>query len=48
MSELAGTVIVAPGRKGFGFLQQVMERLGIAYVDNVVDVVVGHAPFYQL
>ena len=31
-------VIVAPGRKGFSFLQQVMERLGIAYVDNVVDV----------
>jgi len=31
-------VIVAPGRKGFSFLQQVMEKLGIAYVDNVVDV----------
>ncbi|MBP1728172.1 MAG: dependent oxidoreductase [Deltaproteobacteria bacterium] len=30
--------IVAPGRKGFSFLQQVMEKLGIAYVDNVVDV----------
>jgi len=34
----AGKVIVAPGRKGFGFLQQVMERMGIDYVDNVVDV----------
>ncbi len=34
----AGKVIVAPGRKGFGFLQQVMERMGIAYVDNEVDV----------
>ena len=34
----AGKVIVAPGRKGFSFLQQVMERMGIAYVDNVVDV----------
>ncbi|MBW4056157.1 MAG: pyridine nucleotide-disulfide oxidoreductase [Proteobacteria bacterium] len=34
----AGNVIVAPGRKGFSFLQQVMERLGIAYIDNVVDV----------
>ena len=35
---LARKVIVAPGRKGFGFLQQVMERLGVDYVDNVVDV----------
>jgi uncharacterized FAD-dependent dehydrogenase len=34
----AGKVIVAPGRKGFSFLQQVMERMGIAYLDNVVDV----------
>jgi len=33
-----GKVIVAPGRKGFSFLQQVMERMGIAYIDNVVDV----------
>ena len=31
-------LIVAPGRKGFSFLQQVMERMGIAYIDNVVDV----------
>jgi hypothetical protein len=31
-------VIVAPGRKGFSFLQQVMERMGIVYIDNVVDV----------
>jgi len=31
-------VIVAPGRKGFGFLQRVMEQLGISYIDNVVDV----------
>lgn len=31
-------VIVAPGRKGFSFLQQVMERMGIEYVDNLVDV----------
>lgn len=30
--------IVAPGRKGFSFLQQVMERMGIEYIDNVVDV----------
>jgi hypothetical protein len=34
----ARKVVVAPGRKGFSFLQQVMERLGIAYIDNVVDV----------
>lgn len=32
------TVIVAPGRKGFSFLQHVMERMGISYIDNVVDV----------
>lgn len=31
-------VIVAPGRKGFSFLQQIMERLKIAYVDNHVDI----------
>ena len=31
-------VVVAPGRKGFSFLQQVMERMGISYIDNVVDV----------
>jgi uncharacterized protein len=43
--EVAGTekvrakkVIVAPGRKGFSFLQQVMEGMGIDYIDNVVDV----------
>jgi uncharacterized protein len=35
---LARKVIIAPGRKGFGFLQQIMERMGIAYIDNVVDV----------
>jgi uncharacterized FAD-dependent dehydrogenase len=34
----ARKVIVAPGRKGFSFLQQVMERMGITYIDNVVDV----------
>jgi uncharacterized FAD-dependent dehydrogenase len=31
-------VIVAPGRKGFHFLQGIMEKLGIVYVDNIVDV----------
>ena len=34
----ARKVIVAPGRKGFSFLQQVMEKMGITYIDNVVDV----------
>jgi len=34
----ARKVIVAPGRKGFSFLQQLMERMGINYIDNVVDV----------
>ena len=34
----ARKVLVAPGRKGFSFLQQVMENMGIAYIDNVVDV----------
>lgn len=33
-----GKLIVAPGRKGFSFLQQVMEKMGIAFIDNVVDV----------
>lgn len=33
-----GNVIVAPGRKGFSFLQQVMERMAIDYIDNEVDV----------
>lgn len=35
---LGRKVIVAPGRKGFSFLQQVMERMGISYIDNVVDI----------
>lgn len=33
-----GSVVVAPGRKGFEFLQQVMERMGISYIDNEVDI----------
>ena len=31
-------LIVAPGRKGFSFLQDVMNDLGIKYIDNTVDV----------
>lgn len=32
------SLVVAPGRKGFAFLQNLMERLGVHYVDNVVDI----------
>ncbi len=31
-------VLIAPGRKGFSFLQNLMSQMGIDYVDNVVDV----------
>ena len=31
-------LIVAPGRGGFAFLQNVMNKAGIAYRDNVVDI----------
>ena len=31
-------LIVAPGRSGFRFLQEVMRRLDVAYIDNVVDI----------
>jgi uncharacterized FAD-dependent dehydrogenase len=34
----AAAVIVAPGRRGFGFLQRIMEQHGIPYIDNIVDV----------
>ncbi|GFE62048.1 FAD/NAD(P)-binding protein [Geobacter sp. AOG2] len=34
----AGMVIMAPGRKGFGFLQRIMEQHAIPYIDNIVDV----------
>jgi len=33
-----GSLVVAPGRKGFAFLQTLMDRLGVPYVDNVVDI----------
>jgi uncharacterized FAD-dependent dehydrogenase len=32
------SVIVAPGRSGFSFLQGIMSANGVAYTDNVVDV----------
>ena len=33
-----GRLVVAPGRKGFAFLQGLMDRLKVPYVDNVVDI----------
>ncbi|MFA6688614.1 MAG: NAD(P)/FAD-dependent oxidoreductase [Sphaerochaetaceae bacterium] len=32
------TLLVAPGRKGFHFLQQLMHTLGVPFVDNIVDI----------
>jgi len=31
-------LVVAPGRRGFAFLQSLMDRLSVPYVDNVVDI----------
>ena len=33
-----GNLVIAPGRKGFAFLQALMDRLEVPYVDNVVDI----------
>ncbi|HTP59755.1 MAG TPA: pyridine nucleotide-disulfide oxidoreductase [Spirochaetia bacterium] len=33
-----GKLVIAPGRKGFAFLQKLMDSLSVAYVDNVVDI----------
>jgi uncharacterized FAD-dependent dehydrogenase len=33
-----GSLVVAPGRKGFAFLQSLMDRLNVSYVDNIVDI----------
>ncbi|MDX9801718.1 MAG: FAD-dependent oxidoreductase [Spirochaetia bacterium] len=33
-----GDLIIAPGRKGFKFLQDMMNRLKISYNDNIVDI----------
>jgi uncharacterized protein len=33
-----GCLVVAPGRKGFSFLQGLMDKLGVPYVDNIVDI----------
>jgi len=32
------TLILAPGRSGFRFVQAMMDKLGIAYTDNTVDI----------
>ena len=32
------SLVVAPGRNGFAFLQRMMEKLQVPYVDNVVDI----------
>lgn len=32
------TLLVAPGRHGFHFLQDVMKQLGVKYVDNILDI----------
>jgi uncharacterized FAD-dependent dehydrogenase len=33
-----GDLVLAPGRGGFAFLQDVMSKLGIPFTDNVVDI----------
>ncbi len=32
------TLLVAPGRKGFRFLQKIMDTLEVQYLDNIVDI----------
>jgi uncharacterized protein len=32
------SLLVAPGRQGFRFLQEVMDTLGVGYVDHIVDI----------
>lgn len=31
-------LLIAPGRQGFGFLQNIMDKLGIHYIDHIVDI----------
>jgi uncharacterized FAD-dependent dehydrogenase len=31
-------LVIAPGRKGFSFLRNMMDKLSITYIDNVVDI----------
>ena len=32
------SILIAPGRQGFHFLQDVMHQLGVNYMDNIIDV----------
>ncbi len=32
------TLLIAPGRQGFRFLQEIMDTLSVGYVDNIVDI----------
>ena len=32
------TILVAPGRQGFKFLQDIMHSLDVPYMDNIVDI----------
>lgn len=32
------SLLVAPGRKGFRFLQKLMDSLDVSYIDNIVDI----------
>jgi uncharacterized protein len=31
-------IIFAPGRAGFSFLQDIMDAIGVSYIDNIVDI----------
>ena len=31
-------LVLAPGRKGSNFLQKIMEKIGVKYIDNIVDI----------
>jgi len=33
-----GSIVIAPGRKGFRFLQNVMDSISVPYVDHIVDI----------
>ncbi|MDD3823999.1 MAG: FAD-dependent oxidoreductase [Sphaerochaetaceae bacterium] len=33
-----GALLIAPGRKGFHFLQMMMQSLGVPFIDNIVDI----------
>lgn len=33
-----GAILIAPGRKGFRFLQHILDTLHVPYIDNIVDI----------